>query len=125
MMPPEIISIKPLRAHRVERTLTLPLKGIYFDQIKRGEKLREFRLVTPFWRKRLLGQRYDRIVLTRGYPPRGDAARRLVLPWQGYRLQTLQHEHFGPAPVEVFAIDVSGVPLSGGISDSPPGGSTA
>ena len=124
MMPPKIINTRPLRAQRIERTLTLPLKGIYFDQIKRGEKLREFRLVTPFWCKRLQGQRYDRIVLTRGYPLRDDPARRLMLPWLGYRMQTLQHEHFGPAPVEVFAIDVSGVPLSGGISDSPPGGST-
>jgi len=92
--------------------LVLPLKGVYFDQIKRGEKLREFRLATPYWVKRLQGRRYDRIVLTRGYPPRDDAERRLVLPWRGYRMQMLQHEHFGPTPVHVFAIDVSGLPIA-------------
>lgn len=106
------------------KTLTLPLKGIYFDQIKAGMKLREFRLATPFWRKRLQHRAYDRIVLTRGYPAREDAERRLVLAWRGYRMETLQHEHFGPKPVEVFAIDVSGAPLTGGISESPPVGGT-
>ncbi len=93
------------------RTLTLPLKGVYFDQIKAGTKPREYRMATPFWVKRLQGRRYDRIVLTRGYPARDDAERRLVLPWAGYRMEMLQHEHFGPEPVHVFSIDVSGAPL--------------
>lgn len=88
------------------RTLTLPLKGEYFDAIKAGTKPEEFRLVTPYWRRRLEGQRYDRLELTRGYPKRCDYARRLVLPWKGYRLATITHPHFGPDPVEVFAINV-------------------
>jgi hypothetical protein len=50
---------------------------------------------------------FDQIELTRGYPKRGDDARRLVLPWKGYRLTTIVHPHFGADPVEVFAIDVS------------------
>ncbi|MCZ4321408.1 hypothetical protein [Pseudomonas anguilliseptica] len=33
----------------MSRTLTLPLKGEYFDQIKAGTKPEEFRLVLP-WR---------------------------------------------------------------------------
>lgn len=49
------------------RTLTLALKGEYFDAIKAGTKTEEFRQVTPYWRKRLEGQRYDSIELTRGY----------------------------------------------------------
>lgn len=89
------------------RTLTLALKGEYFDAIKAGTKPEEFRQVTPYWRRRLEGQRFDRIELTRGYPKRGDSARRLVLPWKGYRLTTITHPHFGPDPVEVFAIDVT------------------
>ena len=88
-------------------TLTLPLKGEYFDQIKAGAKAEEFRLVTPYWRRRLEGRTYDRIELTRGYPLRNDAARRLVFPWKGYRTATITHPHFGPDPVEVYAINVS------------------
>lgn len=88
-------------------TLTLPLKGEYFDQIKAGTKPEEFRLVTPYWRRRLEGRTFDRIELTLGYPLRDDDARRLVLPWKGYRITTITHPHFGPDPVDVYAIDVS------------------
>lgn len=89
------------------RTLTLPLKGEYFDAIKAGTKPEEYRAATPYWHKRLHEQTYDLIVLTRGYPKRDDAARRLVLPWKGCRLTTITHPHFGPDPVDVYAIDVS------------------
>lgn len=88
-------------------TLTLALKGEYFDAIKAGIKVEEFRLVTPYWRHRLEGWSYDQIELTRGYPKRDDRSRRLTLPWQGCRLMTLTHPHFGPEPVEVFAIYVA------------------
>lgn len=88
------------------RTLTLPLKAEYFDAIKAGSKSEEFRLVTAYWRQRLEGRIYDRIELTKGYPKRDDLSRRLTLLWQGYRLTTLTHPHFGPEPVEVFAINV-------------------
>lgn len=88
--------------------LHLALKGEYFDAIKAGMKTEEYRLCTPYWMKRLASPfgLYDRIVLTRGYPPRGDAERRLVLPWQGYTIKTITHPHFGPHPVTVYAIGV-------------------
>ena len=89
------------------KTLTLPLKGEYFDAIKAGTKPEEYRAATAYWRKRLVGQHFDRIELMRGYPKRGDSSRRLVLPWKGYRLTTITHPHFDPDPVEVFAIDVA------------------
>lgn len=86
--------------------LVLPLKDIYFNQIKAGTKTEEFRLVTPYWRRRLEYRTYDRIVLTLGYPKREDTARRLIRPWRGYRVTTITHPHFGPNPVQVFAINV-------------------
>lgn len=90
------------------RTLTLALNGVYFDQIKDGAKVAEYRLQTPYWAKRLEGREYDRIVLTRGYPKSGDQSRRLVLPWRGFIKATITHPHFGPDPVDVYAIDVLG-----------------
>ncbi|XLY90498.1 ASCH domain-containing protein (plasmid) [Ectopseudomonas mendocina] len=89
------------------RTLTLALKGEYFDAIRSGTKTEEFRLVTDYWLRRLEGRAYDQIELTRGYPKRSDHERRLVLPWKGYRMTTITHPHFGADPVEVFAIDVT------------------
>ncbi|MDR6453939.1 ASCH domain-containing protein [Variovorax paradoxus] len=108
MNPPEVVSTTPLRVHAVApRTLHLPLKGEYFDQIKAGTKPEEYRLCTPFWGKRLMGRNYDTITLTRGYPSRDDTARRLVLPWRGFAIKVITHPHFGPAPVSVFAIRVT------------------
>lgn len=88
-------------------TLTLPLKGEYFDQIKNGSKLEEYRLCTPFWSKRLLGRSFSKIVLTRGYPKRTDTDRRIERPWRGCQVKTITHPHFGPEPVSVFAIRVN------------------
>ena len=89
--------------------LTLPLNGVYFDQIAAGTKLEEYRLVTPFWTKRIAGRVYDRIVLTRGYPKGGgvEGKTRLTRRWRGYSYKTITHPHFGPEPVQVFAIDVA------------------
>jgi hypothetical protein len=89
------------------RTLALNLKGIYFDEIKAGAKTQEFRLCTDYWRKRLVGQEYDQVVVTRGYPAKNDSARRLAFEWRGFEVVTLTHPHFGPAPVEVFAINLT------------------
>lgn len=86
--------------------LVLPLKAEYFNAVKAGTKPEEFRLRTPFWRKRLEGKTFERVVLTLGYPSRNDTERRLVLPWRGLRETTITHPHFGPEPVEVYAINV-------------------
>lgn len=88
------------------RTLTLPLKAIYFHQIKSGEKTEEYRLCTPYWARRLVGREYDQIVLTLGYPKADNADRHLIRPWRGFTIKTLQHSHFGADPVTVYAIDV-------------------
>lgn len=89
--------------------LILPLKRVYFDKIRTGEKTHEFRLVTDFWHKRLVRRNYRHVILTLGYPKGGgqEGTTRLTRKWRGYVLSTILHEHFGPQPVTVFAIDVS------------------
>lgn len=89
-----------------ERILTIPVNGNYFDQIKAGTKLEEYRLNTDYWRARLYGKTYDVVVLTRGYPPKDAADRRLRRKFEGWQIKTITHPHFGAKPVEVFAIDV-------------------
>lgn len=90
------------------KTLHIPVNGEYFDQIARGEKVEEYRLLSPHWSKRIEGRSYDRIVLTRGYPKGGgvEGDTRLTMPWRGYTTRTITHPHFGTEPVEVFAINV-------------------
>lgn len=88
------------------KTLVLPVKGVYFDQIKAGTKTEEYRRVGQYWSKRLEYTTPDRVVITRGYPACDDAERRMVFPWRGFTVKTITHAHFGPEPVEVFAIKV-------------------
>lgn len=87
--------------------LVLHLKGEYFDKICDGDKTKEYRLVTPYWEKRLIGREYDCVVICKGYPSWNDTERRRNFPYKGYEVETITHEHFGPDPVEVFAIDLS------------------
>jgi hypothetical protein len=86
------------------RVLRLPLKRIYFEAIIDGIKPFEYRLTTDYWTKRIVGQHYDEIEFTLGYPPAGDLNRRFTRPWRGYLRETITHPHFGREPVEVFAI---------------------
>lgn len=86
------------------KSLILPVKKIYFEQIRDGMKQVEYRLQTPYWTKRIIARWYDQVIITLGYPSKDDQERRLVFPWRGYQKQTIVHEHFGKEPVDVFAI---------------------
>ncbi|ELC7036254.1 ASCH domain-containing protein [Enterobacter hormaechei] len=87
--------------------LQLAVNGEYFDAMKRGEKTEEYRLVNPYWGRRLFGRDYDRLIITRGYPRKDDDSRRLVMPYDGYEIKTITHKHFGPDPVKVYAIKIN------------------
>ncbi|EON5964072.1 ASCH domain-containing protein [Escherichia coli] len=87
--------------------LQLAVNGEYFDQMKSGEKTEEYRLVTSFWSKRILARNYDRLIITRGYPKRDDASKRIDVPYAGYEVKVITHPYFGPYPVKVFAIKVN------------------
>jgi hypothetical protein len=87
--------------------LHLPLEAEYFHAILAGTKTEEYRECSKHWRTRIEGRTFDAIVLTLGYPKAGDTARRVVLPWRGYKIKRITHPKFGTEPVEVFAIEVS------------------
>ncbi len=91
--------------------LHLHVKTEYFEAIKRGEKIEEYRLYNDYWRHRLGGDygamgvhivEYDRIVIHNAYKS-GDE-NKLRFKWRGWTLKIITHPHFGPDPVTVFAI---------------------
>ena len=86
--------------------LHLNLKGEYFDKIIEGFKTEEYRLYTPYWKKRLIGRVYDGILIKRGYPKREDLSKIVKRSWQGYEIKTISHPYFGDKPVKVFSINV-------------------
>lgn len=49
------------------RILHLTLHRRWFDAIARGEKKAEYRLLKPYWAKRLDGREYDEIHFRNGY----------------------------------------------------------
>lgn len=86
--------------------LHLNLKAQYFDEIRNGTKLYEYRLYTEYWKKRLIDRQFDRILIKKGYPKATDTERILVRKWRGFVVKTINNPAFGPKPVKVFAIRV-------------------
>jgi len=90
-----------------KRILHLPVKAFYFNQIKAGTKIDEYRLQSDYWRNRLVDRQYDEVYIKLGYPKKDDHERIIVRPWLGFVEQRILHEHFGDQCVDVFAIKVN------------------
>jgi hypothetical protein len=86
------------------KVLVLPLKGKWFEQVKAGTKLEEYRLDNEYWQKRLIGKEFDRVVVMLGYPKATDTERRIEFPWNGYEMKTITSEEWNNEPKRVFAI---------------------
>ncbi len=87
--------------------LRLPVKRVFFNGIKSGAKVWEYRLYNDYWKKRIEGKIFNSIEITLGYPSKGDTERRIVRPWKGYVVEDIIHPYFGFDSVTVFAIKVN------------------
>lgn len=91
-----------------ELVLQLAIEGEYFQAILDGEKTQEFRLANPYWHRRIVNRKYDKLILTWGYPSKTDKKRRIEMPYTGYEyLEAMQHKHFGENFVPVFAVNIA------------------
>lgn len=84
--------------------LTLNLKKEYFEEIKAGTKKEEYRLCTPYWKKRIEGKFFDKVIVKLGYPKSTEKEKILIFHWNGYEKKKIKHKHFGTSEVEVYAI---------------------
>lgn len=82
------------------------LKKQYFDDIKNGIKKEEYRLCTPYWKKRLENKKFNKIEIRLGYPKNSEENKILIFPWRGYTIKKIKHPHFGNDPVKVYAIKI-------------------
>lgn len=91
------------------KSIIFNLKKEYFEAIRCGEKKEEYRLNKEFWKKRLVGRNYDRVIIKLGYPKKDDFSSDKVMffKWEGYEIKNLLHKEFGALPVEVFAIKLT------------------
>lgn len=88
--------------------LILHLRKEYFDQIKSGEKTREYRKATQYWTDRLGSGNIKQIIIYEGYPSKTDTDKILIFPWSGYILTSVLHKEFGPEPIFAYAIKLEG-----------------
>lgn len=86
------------------KVLQLALRRKWFEAIRDGSKLEEYRLASPYWKRRLEGKTFDKVVLTLGYPPREDLSRRIESPWLGVSRRIVQSEEWDNEPRDVFVI---------------------
>lgn len=84
--------------------LHLPLKREYFEAIRYGWKVEEYREQTPYWKSRIEGREFESIVFTLGYPKGDDPARVFERPWRGYEKKVIIHPHFKNRPIAVYSI---------------------
>jgi hypothetical protein len=88
----------------IRMDLFLRLKREWFDKIKSGEKTEEYRETTSYWRKRIEGRTFDRIVLVKGrYGDENTPGNKLIFPWNGYVIKQIGSWE-KQEMIEVFAI---------------------
>ncbi|MCQ2183025.1 MAG: hypothetical protein MJY89_06445 [Bacteroidales bacterium] len=104
------------------KTLTLPLKRKWFNMIRAGVKLEEYREIGKYWAKRLLKnypeyynkiqalhdsangfKKFDKLIFTLGYPKANDTSRRLEFNNPKIRIGTGRPE-WGAEPGKTYFI---------------------
>lgn len=78
------------------RILHLTLHRHWFCEILAGRKTREYRALTPYWERRLIGQTYDIVRFRNGYAT--DA------PWMEVEWLGLARDVFGGEKVHAISL---------------------
>lgn len=81
--------------------LFLTIKKQYFDEISLGIKTEEFRIVKPYWEKRIINKEYSHIIFQNGYNRNSP---KLKVEYLGYELKKITHEFFGNKETTIFAL---------------------
>lgn len=96
-------------------TLHLPLKRKWFNMIRDGIKLEEYREISNYWSARLFNytsetthdfftaKKFDKLVFTLGYPKADDTSRRLEFKNPKIRIDTGRPE-WGAEPGKMYFV---------------------
>ena len=85
------------------KVLRLAVRKEYFYEIKAGIKKEEYRLIKPYWIKRL-STKYDEVWITCGYPKKTETDKILKFKYNGFCIKKINHKEFGDSEIEVFTI---------------------
>lgn len=92
------------------KSLHLNVETKYFNDVLLGVKKEEYRLLTKYWKNRLIGKdgkprQFRDIQYKLGYPSSEDVDRVITFPWNGFEIkENFTHPKFGSDPQTVFAI---------------------
>lgn len=81
--------------------LHIHVKEEYWKQVRDKQKNKEYRLIKPYWIKKLK-QDYNLIYYYLGY-----TSKKLIFKYDGFVKTVIKHKEFGDKPVNVFAIDLT------------------
>lgn len=90
------------------KILKIAVKKEYFQQIKTGLKKEEYRLIKPYWTKRLAKQ-YDQVWITLGYPKNSEKEKIIKFKYNGFDIKKIKHKEFGICTVQVYVIKLGDV----------------
>lgn len=93
----------------MKKILHLNVKKCYFEEVKKGIKKFEYRLINEYWYKKLeiSPVPYSEIHYKCGYPKNGDTSKIIIMPYKGFEVQEIKHELFGKNTVQVYAIKLT------------------
>ena len=74
---------------------------IYYDLAEKGLKDEEYRLIKPYWTKRLEGKNYDLIYYWRAF-----TKKKIIFKYDGKKKITIVHKEFGNKPTKVYAVSL-------------------
>lgn len=83
-----------------DKSLHLVVTKKWFDLIKSGQKKEEYRVVKPFWEKRLKKE-YHSILFQLGY---SKNAPKMKIEYKGLETREIISEHFGIFPVNCYVL---------------------
>jgi len=90
------------------KIIHLHVKREYWQQVKDKKKVKEYRIIKPYWTKRLkkLIPNHDLIYYYKGYPRVRNKGNCMVFRYKGYVEEIIKHKEFGDKPVNVYSIYV-------------------
>ena len=87
--------------------LFIIIKGEYFNQILSETKKEEYRIVKPFWAKKIIDKKYSHIIFQKGY---NKNTPRIEAEYLGYEIRKINHKHFGELfEMECFVLKLGNI----------------
>ena len=83
------------------KILHIHVKKRYWELARQGVKEEEYRLIKPYWTKRLVGKNYTLIYYYLGYTDK-----KRIFRYDGYKIKTILHLEFGNKPTKVYALSL-------------------